>query len=158
MGGPKWVADPSGGWLLQVLKGVDSLAFEHNTAFSRGSILTVESPPSRSFIFRNNIVFQTIYGIVGRGAPAGIWTLGIYFPKALFLKNVIVGQDPWPYPGGNFFPRSLHDVGFYMGAGADYHLDARSRYKNKGTDNKDPGADIQEVKSATTGVIEGLMK
>jgi hypothetical protein len=45
-----------------------------------------------------------------------------------------------------------------MGAGADYHLDAASRYKNKGTDNKDPGADIQEVQRATEGVIAGQMK
>jgi hypothetical protein len=158
VGGPKWISDPSGGWLLQVLKGVDSLVFEHNTAFSRGSIIMAEGLPNLNFIFRNNIVFQGAYGVVGRGSPAGMWTLGTYFPKALFLKNVIVGRDPWGYPGGNFFPRSLQDVGFYMGAGADYHLDAASRYKNKGTDNKDPGADIQEVQRATEGVIAGQMK
>jgi hypothetical protein len=85
-------------------------------------------------------------------------TLTRYFPKALFLKNVIVGGDGSLYPGGNFFPSGLEAVGFSHGAGEDYRLDAASRYKNKGTDKKDPGADIEEVQRATEGVIAGQMK
>jgi hypothetical protein len=114
-----------------------------------------EGPPNLDFIFRNNIVFQGPYGVVGTGTASGMGTLTRYFPNAMFLKNVIVGGEGSQYPGGNFFPNRLEEVGFSPGAGEDFRLDASSRYKNKGTDKKDPGADIQEVERATEGVIAG---
>jgi hypothetical protein len=156
IGGAQWSPDSSSGLLLQVLKGVQDLVFEHNTALHRGSLIMAEGVPNPGFIFRNNIVFQGPYGVVGTGTASGMGTLERYLPKAVFQKNVIVGGDGSQYPGGNFFPRGIEAVGF--SPGEDYRLAPSSRFKDKGTDKKDPGADIQAVQRATEGAITGQMR
>ena len=75
-----------------------------------------------------------------------------------FSGNVLYGTgrpktDVWP--AGNQRPGSLTAVGFVnagTGVGGDYHLAASSGYKGKGTNNTDPGADIDAVNAATAGV------
>jgi hypothetical protein len=56
-------------------------------------------------------------------------------------------SDNWP-TGGN------GQVGFVSwngGVDGDYHLSAKSRFKKKASDGKDPGADIDAINQATKG-------
>jgi hypothetical protein len=154
IGGKEWSGDSSNGLLLQVLNGVQGLVFEHNTALNTGSIIMSEGAPNLEFVFRNNIVFNGRYGVVGTGTASGSGTLERYFPHAVFQKNVIVDGEGSQYPGGNFFPGKLEAVGF-LGEGEDYPLDSASRFKNKGSDKKDPGADVTAVHRATAGATSG---
>ena len=77
----------------------------------------------------------------------------------MFAPNAIIGASPAyasaKWPSGNYFPASALGVKFANyngGIGGDYHLQASSPYKNKGTDGKDLGADIDAVNSAIAGV------
>ncbi len=79
-----------------------------------------------------------------------------------FAGNVLVNgtharaKPDWP--SGNFLPedyRSVQMVNFNGGSAGNYHLLASSPYHGKGTDGKDPGADIDLVNCYTQGVLEG---
>jgi hypothetical protein len=109
-------------------------------------------------VFQNNIAPHNQYGVVGlgtRGDP--LLTLNIYFPDAIFARNILAGGNASNYPPDNFFPPSLADAGFVDIARGDYHLGAASPYRNAGTDGKDLGADIDLLDSATAGVESGAI-
>jgi hypothetical protein len=58
------------------------------------------------------------------------------------------------WPNGNFFANSAKDV-FVDVAGekdSDFQLRSTSKFRGKGKDGKDPGADIPRVLSAVSGV------
>ena len=61
---------------------------------------------------------------------------------------MIVGGRGAQYPGRNFAPGSLADVGFVDPARGDYRLADGSRYKKAGTEGKDPGVDMDELAAA----------
>jgi hypothetical protein len=56
------------------------------------------------------------------------------------------------YPANNIFPAAPEDVGFVDYASSNYRLSDSSMYKNKGTDGKDIGADVEDVFQRTKGV------
>jgi len=47
-------------------------------------------------------------------------------------------------------------VGFEGLTGGNFRLSTASLFKNKGTDGKDPGADIDAVLFATRGAVTGV--
>jgi hypothetical protein len=145
VGGERW---GGGGRLFQILSGTAEVAFEHNTAFHSGNIITVEGPPNHGFVFRDNIAAHNDYGIIGDGTAPGSPTLAPYFPEARFQNNVIVGADPGRHPAGNFFPPSWEGVGFVDLVRGNYRLSDRSPYRGKGTDGKDVGADLEALERA----------
>ena len=69
-------------------------------------------------------------------------------------NNVIIDYpaDQGPWPPGNFLVNGVGSVGFDDRAGGDYHLSATSPYKNKGSDSKNVGADIDSINAAVHGV------
>jgi hypothetical protein len=72
----------------------------------------------------------------------------------VFAGNVLyMPSSSWmPLGNANSYPTSVGAVGFVNAAAGDYHLLSTSPYKLKGTDGRDPGADIDGVNSATAGV------
>src|ERR1019366_619102 len=81
------------------------------------------------------------------------------FSNSVFAPNAIIGASPTyasaKWPAGNYFPAfalGVNFVNYNGGIGGDYHLQASSLYKNKGTDGKDLGADIDALNSAIAGV------
>jgi hypothetical protein len=71
-----------------------------------------------------------------------------------FAGNVLIGANG-TWPAGNFFPATPAAVifaGFANGNGGDYHLLPVSPFAGKGTDGKDPGADVDKVSAAILGV------
>jgi len=68
-----------------------------------------------------------------------------------FSNNVVWRMDNSLlsyYTGTNFWPATQADVGF----SADWSLGSGSPFKGKGSDGTDPGVNMAQVRSATTGV------
>jgi hypothetical protein len=130
---------------------------ERNTVIQTGHILISDYAPNTRFKFRNNISRHNEYGVFGSGQGTGFRTLDFYFPGYVFAGNVIAKEVNAPssveslYPTGNYFPASLTAVGFVDLVGKDYRLATSSPYKGKGTDGKDPGADIDALAAAQGG-------
>ena len=148
------------GRLFQILGyagGSTDLVIEHNSGFQQENVNYSEGAPHLGFIYRNNITPRGAagFGFLGQGATEGINTLTLYFPLAVFARNVVVGANALIYPLSNFFPASLSAVGFMDFANGDYRLAASSPYKNAATDGTDIGADIDALRSATAGVTTG---
>jgi hypothetical protein len=79
-----------------------------------------------------------------------------------FTGNILVNgmqarANP-DWPKGNSFPDDYQAVQLARlngGSGGDYHLLSSSPYHGKGTDGKDPGANIDLVNCYTHGVLDG---
>ena len=149
VGGPRW---GGGGRLLQMLNGVADLAFEHNTCLHTGNTVTAEGPVHTGFVFRDNIVLNNEYGVTGSGKPSGRSTLDAFFPGAVFDRNIIVGGSASAYPSGNFFPKSVDQVGFADPGQGDYRLATSSRYALAATGAKNAGVDFAALAAAAAPV------
>jgi len=138
-----------------------SVTVDHNTIFNSHSILVGYENSSTNFSYTNNISAygEGIIGATGLGSAA----LAQYFPGAAVTANVMMGGNAgfWDgaasrYPQGTFFPSTWAEVGFVNyngGLGGDYRLAASSPYKNAGTDGRDLGADIDQLRAAQGGTI-----
>lgn len=115
------------------------VAFDHNTVIGTGSLITVYGVPSPNFVYTNNISNHNTYGVKGDGVGSGNETINMYFPGAVFNKNIMAGGQSSIYPTGNYFPTSLSGVGFVNLSGGDYRLSTTSPYRNSGTDGLDLG-------------------
>jgi hypothetical protein len=145
------------GHFLQVTDSID-LQVEHNTIFHTGNLGTgypgQSQPANTRFVFRNNLAAHNAYGFIGDSAGVGHNTLNQYFPNCIFTGNILAGGSAGLYPAGNYFPANLDAVGFVNRAGGDYRLAAGSPYKNKGSDGRDPGADIPVLNTVLSGVVQ----
>ncbi len=141
--------DLGGAWgegvLVQLLGGTENVVIEHNIAIHDGSILRAEGGPHRGFEFRDNIVRQNRYGMVGRDSAPGNAVLERYFANAVVHGNVVAGGSADAYPSGNFFPASLGAVGFIDVQGSDFRLREASPYRSGG---RAAGVDFAELCTA----------
>jgi len=141
------------GRLWSIFGGPSNVVIDHNTAFGELAALVFFDgrPIATGFVFTNNIAPPGIYGIHALDGAS----------DPIIKRNVIYGDghgnESLPRPADNFFPRSIDNVGFASVAEGQYQLLSSSRYKNKGTDGKDIGADFAAVRAATAGVTEGTM-
>ena len=87
------------------------------------------------------------YGVIGDGTGSGKVTLEKYFPEVIFKNNVIIGAQGSLYPGNNYFPARMGEVGFAGSAAGNYELSRSSAFKERGTDGKDIGCDMNELKT-----------
>jgi hypothetical protein len=126
-----------------------------------------------------NIAWTNIIGDAGMYGVWGVGGHGVFCtddmqtarnPKArldlcwgatmAFKNNVLAGGSSvrgggGVWPDGNFFPASQDAIGFVKlngGVDGDYHLAPQSPYKGKGSDGKDPGADVDLVLKYTQGI------
>jgi len=118
----------------------------------------------QNMTFQDNIIDAGTIGHVNAGGGA----TQCYFQQEVmkgvldrcwnqyhFDHNVIMNALPkHKYPQGNWTTGGGSQVGFVNwnnGANGDYHLAPQSRYKNKASDEKDPGADVDAILKATSG-------
>jgi len=145
------------GRLFQILGwagGATDLVIEHNTGIQTENLNYSDGVPHLGFIYRNNLTPRGAgSGFTGAGTLEGLPTLIVYFPLAVFQRNVVAGGNPLIYPPANYFPSSLAAVGFVDLTGHNYRLAPSSPYKNAATDGTDIGADIDALEAATAGVI-----
>ncbi|PYM70781.1 MAG: hypothetical protein DME03_20605, partial [Candidatus Rokuibacteriota bacterium] len=145
------------GRLLQILGwagGSTDLVIDHNTGVQTENLNYSDGVPHLGFIYSNNLTPRGAgSGFIGAGTPEGLPTLIVYFPLAVFLRNVLAGGFALIYPPENYFPSSLAAVGFVDLAGRNYRLAPSSPYKNAATDGTDIGADLDALEAATAGVV-----
>jgi hypothetical protein len=95
---------------------------------------------------------------MGSGYASGISSLDHFFPGFVFEKNLIEGialsgVSQSKYPASTLFAPNWGAVNFVDFAKGNYALAPSSPYKNAGTDDKDIGADIVGLDTATTSAI-----
>lgn len=134
------------GNFLTIGEGAHDVVFDHNTCLQSDSIFNAYGKPTVGFQFTNNITPANQYGMHGDAAGSGNDTLAKFFPGANVTNNVIPGAPAKSYPGSNFYPASLDDVGF-TGNGT-YRLGAGSAYRGKASDGKDVGCDFDALSAA----------
>jgi len=92
----------------------------------------------------NNISVHNRYSIFGSNYGVGKPAIAHYFPGAEIRKNVIVmnvEDCSASYPGDNYFPSTLNNVGFVsLTDNADLRLKQSSAYHNTATDGSAVGA------------------
>ncbi|HWY20185.1 MAG TPA: hypothetical protein VNX26_03135 [Candidatus Acidoferrum sp.] len=157
------------------------ILIEHNTGFPVGSgtasiIINAAPEVFTNFSFNNNLMtsgsggfHQTLPGnkLPGCGAKNGsgmTGTLnGCMGTTWAATGNVLINSSPNsskfpgdPLPQDNreaSSPSSVGFVNFNNGNGGDYHLLPSSPYKYAAADQKNPGADIDIMQTATAGVL-----
>ena len=134
-------------WCL-TLNGFHNVTWEHNTLFQGNNNITFTSKQSLGFVYRNNLTVRSGFGFFGDGGTEGTAALTAYCPSYVFAGNVIVGASTTKYPAGNFYPATLGEVQVN-----DYRLSTTSPFKGKGTDGKDPGADMTSLLAAQAGSV-----
>lgn len=139
------------GRLFQQL-GVDAVSYEHNTGFARSHAMMFDGDTNAQLVFRDNLVTKGEYGIFGSGKGQGTAALDAFAPGYVFTGNVVVGATESSYPAGNFFPKTVTEVGFVDPA-KDYALKSDSPYAKKASDGTDVGADLAALAKATAGVV-----
>lgn len=136
----------------------------HNTIFNNGIVISplaahgtspVVFDPKPNFVATDNIAPHNTYGVKGDNDSTGNLTLNHYFPGGTFTKNILKGGTASLYNqyAGNFFPPDWSTVFVNQGAG-DYHVLAP--YVGTGTDNKDIGANVDDIALATASAISGI--
>jgi hypothetical protein len=147
------------------IQNVPNLRIEHNTAFTPFEpTFSYDAGLMPNHIVRNNLVGGGQYQLFcGCGQGSVMWAQ-VAGPSSDFSGNVVALYPGWfnPIPN-NEYPATLADIGLTGGATAAYSVTAQptdltlaltSIYKGKGTDGKDPGADIPAILAATQGVVK----
>jgi len=141
------------------------IRIDHVTGFPKHTLLNIGGPvpPQLSdFVFTNNLVGAGEYGITPTGSPCTgdgphrdpETILTACFKSVEFRNNVIVDSPQVNWPKGNFFAKNAELAGLAKTGGSDedYRLLSGSRYRGKGTDGRDIGADLEAIEVATKGV------
>jgi hypothetical protein len=148
---------------------LQNVHINHVTAFPSSMLFMMGAMEAamQNFAFTNSIVNAGANPIWSTGGgPSNcayhdvpLTTFTACFSNSAFIANAIIGASSSftsvKWPSGNYFPPSALSVKFVNyngGIGGDYHLQATSPYKNKGTDGKDVGADIDALNAAIAGV------
>jgi hypothetical protein len=169
------------GAFAQVSSSVPTLrdiTIDHNTAFPSKALfilgVAVDREKITNFVFTNNLVGigQADFYSTGGGAKNCAYRPNVVGPTGIikscfagdstFTHNVLIGsQGGWP--NGNFYPHDASSLmeNFGGGKGGDYRIcrDKQSsqckkgaEFSGKGSDRKDPGADIELLNVAIKGV------
>jgi hypothetical protein len=145
------------------------VSIDHVTAFPPRMLFTIGGPLNArmSHLSITNNVFlagdrpvTSTGGGIDRNCSAGPRSksmdiaLESCFSSYVFQNNVIIGGGGG-WPKGTATPSKLSDVGFVNakdGSGGEYRLAATSKFKQKGSDGKDMGADLDAIERATAEV------
>jgi len=92
-------------------------------------------------------------GIAPRQRIEACWKNGVFKGNVLSTSAARGSASIWPE--GNYMVGDQKAIGYVNlnnGLDGDYHLAPSSKFKGKGTDGKDPGADMDAVLAAVAGV------
>ncbi|HYY97056.1 MAG TPA: hypothetical protein VE642_00610, partial [Pyrinomonadaceae bacterium] len=148
------------------LSDLPGLVIDHNTVLNSGSAILVYGHDSGGyyanpgFVMTNNILNSGSSGIQGQDYGTGNDTFTVYFPDAIFQKNLLAGtygngSQYSDFAANNTYPNAITDAGFVNYDARNYRLAATlpnsspNPLKNWGTDGRDVGADIDTVEWET---------
>ncbi|MEO6528284.1 MAG: hypothetical protein ABIP93_16805 [Gemmatimonadaceae bacterium] len=145
------------GHTLQLLGELTDIVMMHNTVTSANgnssAVVLGQLPVVQRLVLHSNVLQHGAYGIKGGGTSEGTPSLTTYAPGSLVTHNLFVGGgEPADYPVNNYFSAGMSEVGFRDVAAEDYRLDA-SRYRQRGRDGRDIGADIDRVELETRKAV-----
>jgi hypothetical protein len=150
---------------ISFMNGMKDVKFEHNTMYGTNmqTMLLLDKNEGwpelsvENLSFNNNVLAEGTYGINCPGPGFGENALIGCAPNWTFAGNVIFGTQPgkWRYPVNNQYANGEGAVGFSSVSGKNFRLISTSPYKGDATDKTDPGANIDQVTSMTSGVISG---
>lgn len=140
------------GRFLQI-NDVPDVTVDHNTVLHSGLVLSAYGEVSPNFVYTNNISSHNEYGVKGDGAGTGNDTIRIYFPNAVFTRNVLAGGLSRDYPANNFFPATIKEVEFVSLFDGIYRLGVSSPYFRAGADGKDLGCDFDILGRVVTKTV-----
>lgn len=145
------------GWLFFLANGPEDITIENNTGFPGAAVMLLDVKPSRHIIYRYNISSHGTLGFRGSGKQIGQATIDAYMLDSTVAGNVMTGAGAWGklYPPGNFFPETIESVGFSDPATRDYSLVPASSFRGKGSNGRDPGADMSILKQVMQIVPTG---
>jgi hypothetical protein len=118
--------------------------------------------PNNNLILRNNIFTRYgLNGVIGDNTSPGLYALQRYAPPENTMASRVTGNlfvndrslTPYwlpPYPPGNHFVATEAELAFVNPARENYALGTLSAWKNRGSDGRDPGADIAVILSGIT--------
>jgi len=127
--------------LLKISGGRD-IRLDHNTSDQDGSVIVAYGEPTQRFTFTNTIANHNAYGVFGDSVGTGKPAMRAFFPGIRFAGNVLPGGDRALYPPRNWFPRRLRLV---RAGPRRWALPKSSPYRGRGTDGRDPGADVRAL-------------
>ncbi len=145
----KWGGD---GRFILIADGED-INVSNNTVFNSGNAITAHGAATSRLTFRGNIFSFGSYGFSGDNG-VGKNVFGRYFSDGTIAENVIVNgngisKSDIYIPPRNFFADDFGAVGFINWQRGNFRLNTKSKYKNKGTNGKDLGADIDRIETET---------
>jgi hypothetical protein len=158
--------DQVGGRLFQILNspngGTDGVTIQHNTSNLAGNQFLnmgdTRNQPNTKLVVRDNLGPAGEYGVFGSGEGSGTAALNAY-AQWTFEGNVLAGANAAVYPANNFYPASFpQGIGFVDPASGDFRLAEASPYKNRATDEADPGVDFNALWTNTARARSGLPK
>ena len=150
--------------VFQIGNGIQALTIDHNTGFGPdGTFVWGDSGRTAEQIITNNLTGGGSYQIfTPYGAGSVAWSL-VSGPRSMFAGNVVALASDWlNVIPRNYYPKSMSAIGLAGGGNAafsgtatpaDLSLSSNSPYKWKGTDGRDPGADVAAVLKAIQGVV-----
>ncbi|HYE07553.1 MAG TPA: RICIN domain-containing protein [Planctomycetota bacterium] len=132
------------------MTGCVGMSFDHNTILHDNYFIRGYGDLSPNLTYTNNIT-HFAYGLMSdRGYNQA--ALDNYFANHRFGNNVLIGGPSGAFRTTNFYPGNLAGVGFVNAGAGDYRLASTSPYKNRGSDGRDPGCDVDAMRAAMTGV------
>jgi hypothetical protein len=136
------------GRFLQMLHGAPNFVVNHNTILHNSMLVVFTGTPGTGFVWTNNISAQN-GGFCGDSWGCGGPAIDHYAPSAVVKGNVIAGGVASNYDAGNYFPSSIHQVGFVDEFASNFRLSSTSPYCRKATDGKDIGVDVSALLTTT---------
>ena len=141
--------------VFQLAGSLSDVRINHNTvATSPDYLLMFAGGTLTRFDFRNSAMVTGSYGIKGDGTASGTASLTKFAPYYTFARNVAVKTSSVSYPSDNAYPTTVSGIGYVDVARGNYRLASGSPHKGKGSDGKDPGADIDELERRIAGVVQ----
>jgi hypothetical protein len=144
---------------LMLLEDPADVTIVHNTIpITTNSAITFGGStdmPTIRLVVRDNIFDGGTYGILGDATGIGIASWKVWAPDGTFNNNVLVMKETsgQPFPDNNFYPTAISDVGFEGFGSGDFRLSLLSPFKNKASDGRDIGVDMDILMAAVSGVV-----
>jgi hypothetical protein len=107
-------------------------------------------------VFRDNIITRGSYGVIGDNMGEGLASLNRYCRNWDFAYNVLIGFFSSSYPPLTRFVATIPEAQFVDANSENYRLAPGSPCCGAGTNGGDPGIDMNGLRQATRGVVEGL--
>ena len=98
----------------------------------------------------DNHAFRTTAG-GNISAASDLGTLGGTLSQAFAINDLGQCVGFSLYPGDNFFPGNVNDVGFVDRGAGNVRLNTNSAYRGKSTDGRDLGVDLSAIAAARAG-------